>query len=170
MKKTFALFTLLFSTSTVFASHPHQAVCVAAGQYQDGSSVQFLLQLSSERTYENGDPNQDVHNYKFQARICDDDNDSGQCSTYQSTAVITSLSQKVKLVGMKDANKTLFEGAISDHSVKGQLMRTESKDGNWVKSMVPFEAKLTCISQTWVELKAEDDSNEFVTGQRKGII
>ena len=161
MQKIIDTIALMLISSTVFASHPHQAVCLASGTYQDGSTASFLLQLSSERTYQNGDPNKDVHNYKFEARICDDDNDSGQCSTYKSTSVQTSLSQSVTLKGMKDSSKVLFEGVISADSIKGNLIKTESKDGQWVRSMVPFQSKLTCILQTWVELKAEDDRNSF---------
>ena len=161
MQKIIDTIALMLISSTVFASHPHQAVCLASGTYQDGSTASFLLQLSSERTYQNGDPNKDVHNYKFEARICDDDNDSGQCSTYKSTSVQTSLSQSVTLKGMKDSSKVLFEGVISADSIKGNLIKTESKDGQWVRSMLPFQSKLTCILQTWVELKAEDDGNSF---------
>lgn len=161
MNKVLAIFSFLFISSTVFASHPHQAICLVAGQFQDGTPVRFLLQLSSERTYQNGDPNKDVHNYDFQARICDDDNDSGQCSTYKAASVLTSLSQTVQLKGMKNSDKTLFEGVISNDSIKGKLVKLQEKDGTYVRTMAPFESKMNCIGQTWVELKAEDDSNSF---------
>jgi hypothetical protein len=161
MGKITAAFTLLLISSTVFASHPHQAVCLVAGAYQDKSPVSFVLQLSSERTYENGDPNKDTHNYTFQVRVCDDDNDSGQCSTYASVKPTTSLSQTVTLTGMKNQSKTFFKGVISGNSLKGEIVKLEEKDDQYVRTMVPFAAKMTCISQTWVELKPEDDSNGF---------
>jgi hypothetical protein len=161
MKKFLATFVLLLTSSTVFASHPHQATCIANGTYPDGSSASFLVQMSSERTYQNGDPNKDVHEYKFQARICDDDNDSGQCSTYESKSVTTSPTQTVTLKGMKNSSKTLFEGTILGDSMKGKLVQTISKNGQWVREMMPFETKLNCILQTWVELKAEDDSSSY---------
>lgn len=161
MKNLMTFIAALAVSSTVFASHPHQAVCVASGTYQDGSTASFLLQLSSERTYQNGDPNLDVHEYTFQARICDDDNDAGQCSTYKSASVITNPKRKFTLIGMKDANKTLFRGVVSGNSIKGKLVKTIEKDGKYVRILSPFESKLNCIAQTWVELKAEDDSNSF---------
>ena len=161
MNKVLAIFSFLLVSSTVFASHPHQAICLISSQFQDGTPVRFLLQLSSERTYQNGDPNQDVHNFDFQARICDDDNDAGQCSTYKASQILTDPSKPVTLIGMKNSSKTLFEGVISNNSMKGKLVKLVEKNGEYIRTMAPFKAKLNCIGQTWVELKAEDDSNSF---------
>lgn len=161
MKQFSTILVLLSLSSTVFASHPHQAVCIVNGNYKDGGSASFLLQMSSERTYQKGDPNKDIYEYNFQARICDDDNDSGQCTTYKSQAPITSLSQRVTLVGLKNSQKVLFDGIIASDSIKGDLVKTESKDDKWVRTLKPFESKVSCILQTWVEFKAEDDSSMF---------
>ncbi|MBX9767649.1 MAG: hypothetical protein K2X47_10295 [Bdellovibrionales bacterium] len=159
-KWLFALVTLLNSTS-VLASHPHQAVCLAKGTYQDGTSVGFLVQVSSTRTYHSGNPNDDVYNYDFEARICDDDNKYGQCSTYRTGAPSNSPMEKVTLRGMKNSRKILFEGTISGMSMIGLLVKTEFIGGALLRKMVPFEAKLTCLPQTWVPLKPEDSSNVY---------
>jgi hypothetical protein len=155
MNKAILLLSLLTPLS-VFASHPHQIICVVKGTTQAETAVQFLLQISSEREYVNGNPNEDVHDFQIQARVCDDDNDAGNCSTYAMAAPVHSLHEKVRLVGMKNPHKTLFEGVISEPAIQGELRDLDPQTSKPV--MMPFKGSLTCISQTWVELKAEDDS------------
>ncbi len=165
MKKILILTSIfsIFAAQKSFASHPHQAICVVNGTYPDQNSIQFLLQTHSEREYVTGNPNTDVHDYKYQVRVCDDDNDSGSCSTYESKDVSHGPNDVVTLVGMKDKTKVFFEGKFTkEGKMEGKIIQDVYENNTSTKKLVPFSVKLTnCIGQTWVKLEAEADSNAY---------
>ncbi len=144
------------------ASHPHQWMCFVSGEYLDGKKFQFLLQGHTEREYVSGDPNKDVHDYKYQVRVCDDDNDVSQCSTYATTKVSTDPTSEVILTSMKDTGAVFFKGMIDGKKMKGLVVKAEWQGDKLVKSLVAFESKLnTCMSSSWVQLTPESDSMSF---------
>jgi len=152
------LVAVMALTSTAFASHPHQAICLVTATQPDGEVIQLLLQTESAREYVIGDPNKDVHDLRYQVRICDDDNDTSSCSTYQSKAVTHLETDEVTLVGMKDRRRVFFRGHITSDRIDGQLLH----QGVAGKTFVPFSAKLdSCIAQSWVKLVPEAKSNAY---------
>lgn len=164
MKKIFSLSlsTLLF-TQVSFASHPHQAICAVKAKYANQESVQFLLQVESAREYVDGNPNLDIHDYRYQVRVCDDDNDYSQCSTYESKNISHGPNDLVTLVGMKDPTAVFFEGKFSFEGVmEGNIVQMIYQNNTYVKVMVPFKVRLDqCLNQSWVELKPESDSTVY---------
>jgi len=144
--------------STAFASHPHQAVCVVSATLPEGRIIQFLLQTEVSREYVNGNPDKDVHDYRYQVRVCDDDNDEPHCSTYASRALSHAETDEVTLVGMKDKTAVFFRGHIRSDAMDGAIVHQGPKQ----KALVPFTAKLdNCIAQSWVKLAPEARSNVF---------
>lgn len=155
-KIAFATLTLVMALApTAFASHPHQAICVVTAAKPDGGIVELLLQTESAREYVRGDPNTDVYDFRYQARICDDDNDTAHCSTYESKTLTHEATDEVTLVGMKRKSAVLFQGRITASSIDGKLVH---RDG----SKTTFSAKLDkCIAQSWVKLVPEANSNVY---------
>ncbi len=151
MKKSIVLTLALLFSANSFASHPHEAICTVTGKTKSDPYISFFLQLHSEREYVDGDPNKDVHDYKYQARICDDDNDSGTCSTYESKDITHAMEEKFTLVNMVDANKILFEGTIKGNSIQGKF----------VKMNEDFQGTMNCVGQTWIQLQKENDSYSY---------
>jgi hypothetical protein len=142
--------------STAFGSHPHQALCLVTGALPDGGTIEFLLQTESSREYVHGTPETDVHDFRYQVRVCDDDNDSSRCSTYQSRTVSHAPTDEVTLVGMKAKTAVFFRGHIGPDAMEGTIVYL----GRQKKTLVPFTAKLDrCIGQSWVKLVPEADSN-----------
>src|SRR5215467_12504953 len=94
--------------STAFGSHPHQALCIVTAKQPDGEVIQFLLQTESSREYVSGDPDKDVHDFRYQVRVCDDDNDTSSCSSYQSKTISHGATDEVTLVGMKNKTAVFF--------------------------------------------------------------
>jgi len=144
--------------STAFASHPHQALCVVSATLPDGAIIQFLLQTEVSREYVNGNPDKDVHDFRYQVRVCDDDNDTPHCSTYASKAISQADTDEVTLVGMKDKAAVFFRGHIRSEAMDGAIVH----QGAHKKTLVPFTAQLDkCIGQSWVKLAPEARSNVF---------
>lgn len=144
--------------STAFGSHPHQALCVVTATQPDGDVIQFLIQTESSREYVNGDPNKDVHDFRYQVRVCDDDNESSSCSTYESKTVSHAATDEVTLVGMKNKIAVFFRGHIGPDVMDGKVVHR----GSQKKTLVPFTAKLDkCVSQSWVKLAPEAASNAY---------
>src|ERR1041385_2491393 len=113
---------VLSFASTAFASHPHQALCIVTATQPDGELIQFLLQIESSREYVNGNPDKDVHDYRYQVRVCDDDNDTSQCSTYESKMVSHADADEVTLVGMKNKAAVFFRGHITADGMDGKIV------------------------------------------------
>src|ERR1700733_13067881 len=109
---TVAVISLAFAAPAQ-ASHPHQVVCTVTSTFADGDMIQLLLQTESAREYVSGDPDKDVYDFRYQARVCDDDNDSPRCSTYQSKANTHGATEEVTLVGMKHPTAVLFRGQFT---------------------------------------------------------
>jgi hypothetical protein len=144
--------------SIAFGSHLHQALCVVTATQPDGDVIQFLLQTESSREYVNDNPDKDVHDFRYQVRVCDDDNDSSRCSTYKSKTVSHAATDEITLVGMKDKTAVFFRGKISSDGMDGKIVH----QGAQKKTLVPFTAKLDqCVGQSWVKLVPEADSNAF---------
>ncbi|HEU4728547.1 MAG TPA: hypothetical protein VFT22_11670 [Kofleriaceae bacterium] len=142
--------------STAFASHPHQALCVVTATLPGGDVIQFLIQTESAREYVSGDPDKDVRDFRYQVRVCDDDNNISSCSTYESRAVSHGATDEVILVGMKDKTSVFFRGHIAPDMMDGTIIHQGAKK----KTLVPFTAKLDeCIGQSWVKLAREANSN-----------
>ena len=147
---------------SALASHPHQAICLvtAADPDADGNRMSFLLQIESAREYVKGTPEEDVHDYRYQVRICDDDNDSPRCSTYQSSALTHASADEVTLVGMKNKSAVFFRGRFTEAWMEGMVVRSGPRDGRATRTLVPFKARLdNCIAQSWVKLTPEANSN-----------
>jgi hypothetical protein len=137
-----------------FASHPHDSICVVKGKTKSAESISLFLQIQSEREYVNGDPNQDIHDWTYQARICDDDNDSTSCSTFKNAKITHDISEEFTLVGMVNSSKVFFTGKTVDgNKLIGKMTVDNQKED--------FTGNMTCISQSWIELKAEADSNVY---------
>jgi hypothetical protein len=144
--------------STASASHPHQALCVVTTTLPDGDLIQFLLQTEVSREYVNGNPDKDVHDFRYRVRVCDDDNEISRCSTYESKTVTHAPTDEVTLVGMKNKSAVFFRGRILANTMDGKNVH----QGTQTKTLVPFTAKLdSCIGQSWVKLAREADSNAF---------
>jgi hypothetical protein len=147
-----AVLSLSFA-APAHASHPHQLICTATATFPHGDMIQLLIQIESAREYVSGDPNQDVHDFRYQARVCDDDNDTPSCSTYQSKAITHGAADEVTLVGMRDPAAVLFRGKLT---ADGRMTGKISHD----HALVPFTAKLAgCIGQSWVPLPPEAGRN-----------
>ena len=160
MTKTFVVTMAAVTSfaSTAFGSHPHQALCVVTATQPDGELIQFLLQIESSREYVNGNPDKDVHDYRYQVRVCDDDNDSSHCSTYESKTVSHADADEVTLAGMKNKTAVFFRGHITADAMDGKIVH----QGAQKKTLVPFTAKLDkCIAQSWVKFAREADSNVY---------
>lgn len=154
-----------FLSYSAFASHPHQVVCVASAAFANEETIQFLVQAHSERLYDTGSPNTDTYLFKYQVRVCDDDNDAAMCSTYQGEETGKERGE-VTLVGMKNAEKVFFKGKFKSENngmvMDGSFVQSSYEQDNVVRKLVPLKVKLDkCINQSWVELKAEDDSQRF---------
>jgi hypothetical protein len=143
------------------ASHPHESICLVNAP-PDGATDSFVLQAHVGREYKQG-PSKDTRDYKYQLRVCDDDNEpaddgSTQCTTYESAAVTHSPNAEVTLVGMVDKKKVFFRGIIDVESGKmtGKILPAQVD----ATKLVPFRAKLDCIQQTWIPLKPEAAKRE----------
>src|SRR5258706_735447 len=143
---TFTIISMSFASSA-FASHPHQAVCVVFVTQPDGDVIQFLIQTESAREYVSGNPDKDVRDLRYQVRVCDDDNDSPRCSTYESSAITHAPADVVTLVGMKNKAAVFFRGHITPNDeMDGEIVHR----GSQKKTLVPFKVKLdACIGQSW---------------------
>ena len=142
--------------SPAFGSYPHQALCFVTVTQPEGGVIQFLLQTESAREYKSGDPNKDVRDFRYQVRICDDDNRFSMCSTYESRTVSHAATDEVTLVGMKDKTAVFFRGHITPDAMDGKIVQREGPK----RTLVPFTAKLdNCIGQSWVKLAREANSN-----------
>jgi hypothetical protein len=153
MKEISIVLSLIFSLQA-FASHPHDSLCVVKGKTKSLESVALFLQIQSEREYASGNPNEDIHDFTYQARICNDDNDSTSCSTFKSLAPTHKPDATFSLVGMVDQKKVLFSGNIvNGKTLVGRLLTPGES-----KTYEDFSGDMNCIAQSWIELKAEDDS------------
>jgi hypothetical protein len=152
-----SILSLVICAPAAIASHPHESICLVNAP-PDGATDSFVLQAHVEREY-NAAPSKDTRDYKYQLRVCDDDNEpaddgSTQCTTYQSAAVTHSPKAVVTLVGMVDKKKVFFRGTIDVEA--GKILPAQVD----ATTMVPFRAKLDCIQQTWIPLKPEAAKRE----------
>ena len=160
MTKTFVvtMAAVMSFASTAFGSHPHQALCVVTVTQPDGDVIQFLLQTESAREYKSGNPDKDVRDFRYQVRICDNDNSFSACSTYESKTVSHAATDEVTLVGMKNKTAVFFRGHITPDVMDGKIIHRGAQG----KTLVPFTAKLDqCIAQSWVKLAREANSNAY---------
>lgn len=158
MLKTITATLVMLGASSALASHPHQAVCVVSTTQPNGDLIQFVLQIESAREYVSGDPSKDVHDYRYQVRVCDDDNDSPSCSTYESAKITHAPTDEVTLVGMKNKGAVFFSGTFTGSVMEGKIVHRERTG----RTLVPFKAKLDqCIAQSWVKLVPESDSRAY---------
>lgn len=152
MKQMTIILSMLFSMQA-FASHPHDTICVVNGKI-NSRDLSFFLQFQSEREYVYGDPNKDIHDWTYQARICDDDNDSTSCSTFKNSTITHNINEEFTLVGMVNSTKVFFKGKIGEGDILNGKMTVAGQQ-------VDFAGSMSCIAQSWIELKAEADSNVY---------
>lgn len=156
MLKTIVALVGVGSASTAFASHPHQAVCVVSETQASGETIEFVLQTESAREYVNGNPDKDTRDYRYQVRVCDDDNEGANCSTYESKTLTHAPTDEVTLVGMKDKTAVFFRGHIGPDAMDGKIVQRDGAK----RKLVPFSAKLDkCIATSWIKLPRESNSN-----------
>lgn len=155
MKKLITVFCLMLAGES-FASHPHDLICTLSTKTKTHESISMLFQIQSEREYVDGDPNKDIHDFTYQARICDDDNDlsASACSTFESLEPTHAANETFVLVSMKNKTDVFLTAKINNNILTGTI---RSKDS----AVEAITGKLTCISQTWVKLEAESDSYEY---------
>ncbi|MDD4976588.1 MAG: hypothetical protein PHY93_19690, partial [Bacteriovorax sp.] len=149
-----------------------------SGKTQSNSQIDFLLLFEVAREYVHGDPNKDIHDYTYQARVCDDDIsiEDSACSTFYTLLPTHDLNEDFKLVSMVD-KKTLFfkgkikfskkTGDINTSKVIGKISVMEWKNGSDVKKYESFSGNINCISQSWVKLDPESNSNSHFKPQLK---
>lgn len=159
--KKLVLIACLVITSQSFASHPHDVVCAVVAKTKSKETINLLLQMQSEREYVDGDPNKDIHDYTYQARICDDDNDlsASACSTFETLVPTHSITETFELVSMVNKKDVFFTGKINKNTLSGKIRTKDFVDGTPVVKYEAINGKINCINQTWVKLLAEADSN-----------
>lgn len=160
MKKLITTFFLILA-SQAYASHPHDSICTVTVKTAAKENISFFLQLQSERQYVNGDPNKDVHDFTYQARICDDDNDASSCSTFETLAPTHKITEAFELVSMVKKKDVFFKGVLTNNLLKGNLTSKDYINGEVKVVTKPVSGIANCISQTWIKLEAEADSNIY---------
>ena len=157
MKPVLALFVLLLS-SQVFASHPHDRVCVGSAKIKNADPTEFSFQYEITRDYENGDPNADSHTISMQASHSVGDYLDSDTVKYKSSDVKIAAGGALDKVPveLKDAKgNILFKGTFNaaKETLTGRIALDDyliSRDGPKAASSV---VQLNCVSQPLLTLE-----------------
>lgn len=143
MKKLILM--VLLSGSSVFASHPHDRVCVASMKSSNQSNLSFIFQYSMGRTYTSGDPQLDPRDVAAQASYSVGDYLDLPATKFLS--VLKTLGPKdshiisMTLTAEKDAKNVFFSGSFD---LGKEVLNGTFTDANGTKTVA--KVKLNCIS------------------------
>ena len=118
--KTFMMILLFFMSTSAFASHPHDRVCVVnVPATAKTEAVQFIFQWEIERTYENGSSSLDPHLVTAEASFCLMDWQDDNCTKSKSAAMVLKPGENqvaLKLIDTKDRKSTRLNSSHTDIS------------------------------------------------------
>ena len=149
MKKAISISLLIIGLGqAALASHPHDRVCV------NSAPLEFVLQYSMGRTYQNGNANLDPHKVAAEAYYSVGDYMDLPAEKFTSEAVVVKAQgpKKIPLTLKSTKGDILLKGTtdVSNEQLVGTFT-----DGLDHKS-VTATTKLKCVSQPRLTLESSD--------------
>lgn len=154
MKKILVLVLLATLGQSVYASHPHERVCLVTvnNPAEPISSFSFLFQYSIGRTYTEGDSSKDPHDVAAQASYSVGDYLDNPATKYLSELATIGPKDKrvipLTLTAVGDAKNILFVG---EFDLDKETLKGTFADANQTK--ITSEVKMNCISRPGLNLE-----------------